>query len=267
MQQVSNHRFIDQMGNTISLTALPKRIVSLVPSQTELLMDLGLSDRLVGLTRFCIHPDHVRFEKKRVGGTKDVRLDRVTQLNPDLIIGNMEENDKDQIKALQEEFPVWMSNISTLSDALTMISEVGRMTGTSPKAEAMVSKIKSSFDALKRSTTDQAESSVLYMIWDEPAMCAGRGTFIDDMLQHCGYVNAVDSPRYPSLDNDSLQDLNPDHVFLSSEPYPYSEKHLNKYKKMFSQARVSLVDGEYFSWYGSRLLKSPSYFNNLLGEL
>lgn len=253
----------DQMHRTVAAPALPQRIISLVPSQTELLHDLGLAERVVGITKFCVHPAAWFRTKARVGGTKQVDLGKVRALRPDLIIGNKEENTRTDIEALEQEFPVWMSDITELEGALDMIRRVGGLTGTGPKAEAMATEIAARFAALR---PDPHGYSVAYLIWRKPWMAAGPGTFIDDMLRRCGLANAFAhrAERYPEVSAAELATADPDVIFLSSEPYPFGEQHIAELGMVLPGAPVRLVDGEPFSWYGSRLLQAPGYFG---GEL
>lgn len=255
VQQVTT----DMMGRQVAVPLLPERIVSLVPSQTELLYDLGLGERVAGQTIFCIHPRDKFKQAHKIGGTKKLRLDAIRKLQPDLIIGNKEENEKAQIEALSREFPVWMSDISCLPDALHMIRELGFLTGTEGRAEQIAARIESGFSALPERKLER----VLYLIWREPWMAAGKHTFIDDMIQAAGYENALPRSRYPELDPDAICQLRPDRIWLSSEPYPFAEIHIEELQEMLPEARIQLVDGELFSWYGSRLLKSPAYFASL----
>ncbi len=120
--------FVDQLNNSIKLSNYPKRIVSLVPSQSELLWDLGLKDELVGITKFCIHPAEMFNSVTRVGGTKALDIEKIRSLHPDLIIGNKEENEKSQIELLSKEFNVWMSDINNLSEAIQAIELIGNLT-------------------------------------------------------------------------------------------------------------------------------------------
>lgn len=255
---------IDQLGNKINLKELPKRIISLVPSQTELLYHLGLGDKVVGITKFCIHPNEWFKSKTRVGGPKMVDVDKIKALNPDLIIANKEENIKEQIEALQEIAPVWLSDIFNLEDSLDMISKVGALCGAQDKADEINQQIKYNFSDLKPLTN---QVSVLYMIWKEPFMAVGSNTFIHEMLTaHLGFENIIgDQERYPILDNDNLP--NPDYVFLSTEPYPFKEKHIAEVQPYFPNSKIMVVDGEPFTWYGSRLIDSPSYFKKVLKNL
>ncbi|MEM9855806.1 MAG: helical backbone metal receptor [Bacteroidota bacterium] len=250
----------DQMNRKVIVASSPKRIISLVPSQTELLYHLGLRERVVGVTKFCIYPKAAREEKTIVGGTKNVRLEKLLSLEPDLIIGNKEENTEAIITQLQNYSPVWMSDISTLDDALNMITQLGLLLGVHNKARTLVSGITKEFQNFHR----PIRSKVLYFIWKNPLMVAGTNTFIHSMLEKMSHINVV-APleRYPTLDEDSLKNLDPDVVMLSSEPYPFKEKHKSYFQKLFPNAVINLVNGEYFSWYGSRLIDAPNYFKTL----
>jgi ABC-type Fe3+-hydroxamate transport system substrate-binding protein len=254
--------FKDQMHQTIRLENVPRRIVSIVPSQTELLFDLGLGEKVVGITKFCIYPDVWFRSKTRVGGTKDVDLDKVRALKPDLIIGNKEENSKQNIEDLKEIAPVWMSDIYNLKDALDMITRLGALLQVQEKAISLKLMVQSSFQALNKISS---EKSVLYLIWKNPYLAAGKNTFIDEMLSNCGFVNFVQEERYPEV---KLPMVNqPDFIFLSSEPYPFKEKHIQELKEICPNSKIQLVDGEMFSWYGSRLLQAPNYFNQEITNL
>ncbi|MCA6074174.1 ABC transporter substrate-binding protein [Fulvivirga sedimenti] len=250
--------FQDQLGRAVNVVSNPQRIVSLVPSQTELLFDLGLGDRVVGRTRFCIHPNGIK-SLTSVGGTKDFSLERIEALNPDLIIANKEENERSGILELEKRHPVWVSDVSNLQEALEMIISVGKITGKTNHASQMANQVFNAFDSLNSPLT----GNVLYFIWKDPWMVAGKGTFIDDMLHRLGLQNQAPSDRYPELTTHMLNQLNPDHIFLSSEPYPFKEKHIPELRDMFPHAKIRIVNGEYFSWYGSRLLNAPAYFKSL----
>ncbi|MBL8001651.1 MAG: ABC transporter substrate-binding protein [Flavobacteriales bacterium] len=253
----------DQMGRTLLVPERPERIISLVPSQTELLHDLGLGERVVGITKFCIHPEAWFRSKARVGGTKQVDLDKVRALVPDLIIGNKEENAQADIEALEREFPVWMSDVRELDGALDMIRRVGMLTWCTSQAEALVTGIGQAFATMQPLTPPL---SAAYLIWHEPMMVAGTDTFVNDMLARCGLTNAFAhrTERYPQLSPAELAAADPDVILLSSEPFPFAEKHILHYNMLCPGTPVHLVDGERFSWYGSRLLRSPAYFSGLL---
>jgi ABC-type Fe3+-hydroxamate transport system substrate-binding protein len=257
---MSDRVFKDQCDNAITLSHAPKRIISLVPSQTELLFDLGLDQEIVGITKYCVHPTHWLSEKALVGGTKNFDLPLIQSLKPDLIIGNKEENYQEGIEILKSRYPVWMSDIYTLSDAFAMMRAVGAMTSRLPKAESLGRQIASEFAALPRLRAQK----VLYLIWRKPWMAAASQTFIDDMLSKLGLENVLASKtRYPELSNAEITALNPEVILLSSEPFPFKEKHIGELKNLSPDSKVVLVDGEMFSWYGSRLLHAPGYFKTL----
>lgn len=250
---------IDQMNRSVSVPVMPKRIVSLVPSQTELLHQLGCSNEVVGQTLFCIHPPEMHVLKPRIGGTKNINIAKVHELQPDLIIGNKEENSKEQIEELAKKYPVWMSDITNLADALAMIIQVGELVNQPQSAKQLANQIENSFTQIKPIQSQ----SVLYLIWRKPWMAAGSSTFIGDMLNRMGLCNVCHGTRYPELSNETIQQLNPSQVFLSSEPYPFKEKHIAELQKLLPTATITLVDGELFSWYGSRLVYSANYFQQL----
>lgn len=250
----------DQMGRQVALPFPPRRIVSLVPSQTELLYDLGLGERVVGITRFCVHPESWFRSKPRVGGTKQVRVERIEALRPDLIIGNKEENDREQIELLAQRYPVWMSDIKTLDDALQMIQQVGQLTDTVEQALRLVRNIRAAFAECRPPSTTRTA----YFIWRNPWMVAAADTFIQEMMREAGMDNVfAHKQRYPEISLHELAELAPELILLSSEPYPFKEKHMAEIQAACPGALVRLADGEMFSWYGSRLLYSPGYFAGL----
>ncbi|QHT66587.1 ABC transporter substrate-binding protein [Rhodocytophaga rosea] len=243
------------------ITSFPQRIISLVPSQTELLFDLGLAERVVGITKFCIHPAEFCRHMPKIGGTKHFHFDTIDGLQPDLILANKEENYKEGIEQLQQKYPVWMSDIYTLEDALHMISEVGKLTGTQSKALEISVQIQTAFAGLQA----VSRKKVAYLIWRNPYMAAGSHTFIHDMMVRCGFENVfADHVRYPEITPEMLADANPDYIYLSSEPFPFSEKYIAEFKEICPESIIKIVDGEMFSWYGSRLRLSVPYFRQLL---
>jgi len=254
--------FKDQMHRTVRLEAIPKRIVSLVPSQTEFLFDLGLENEVVGITKFCIHPENWFRSKTRIGGTKTVNIEKVKALKPDLIIANKEENTQAAIEALEKIAPVWISDIITLDNALEMMQLVGEICGKSQKADEIVQSIKSQFDTFENPfRSSKSIPKVIYLIWKNPYLIAGKNTFIDDLLQKCGLENLTLINRYPEW-NPQESDI-PDYILLSSEPFPFKQKDLDELQNQFPRAKILLVDGELFSWYGSRLKLSVAYFKSL----
>ena len=256
--------FPHQLNQTIELKSYPKRIISLVPSQSELLWDLGLRDELVGITKFCIHPTEMFKSIDRLGGTKTLNIEKIRALKPDLIIGNKEENEQSQILELQKEFTVWMSDIYTLDDSLMMIEKVGELVNRVEEASAIKNSIQLSFLNLKQHT-----KSVLYFIWREPYMAAGKATFIGHILDRLGFKNKLEdnNGRYPQLSLEEIRLLNPELILLSSEPYPFKEIHIKELQDRLPDTKIILVDGELFSWYGSHLQKSVEYFNAIIKQI
>ena len=249
---------IDQVGRTVLIPKFPKRIISLVPSQTELLFDLGLDQRVVGITKFCVHPKEWFRTKARIGGTKKLNFNTISDLNPDLIIANKEENNKEDIERLEKDFPVWVSDINNLDSALEMIRLVGEITSTD--ASELVSKIERNFQQLKPFYPEQ---KTLYLIWKNPYMSAGSDTFIHDIMKRCGFENAISDSRYPQLSEQNIVALKPELVLLSSEPFPFKAKHIEELHGLLPNAEIKLVNGEMFSWYGSRLKHVPPYLSTI----
>lgn len=254
---------VDQMGYEVGVPHTPKRVVSLVPSQTELIDYLGCSDSLIGVTKFCIHPAHFIKEKTIIGGTKKFRFDTIKNLNPDLIIGNKEENYEEGIIRLKENYPVWMSDIANINEAIDMISKLGLILNRQDIASDLINNVLSQFNQIEI----DRKYKVLYFIWNSPKMVAGSNTFIDEMLNVAGFENLAPTERYPEISDDEIAGLNPEVILLSSEPYPFKEKHIKRFKDISPNSIIKIVDGELFSWYGSRLLKAPTYFIKLHEEL
>ena len=260
--------FTDGMGREVIINFPPKRIISIVPSQTELLFDLGLDSEIIGLTKFCIHPIEKFAERTKVGGTKKLNIDLIKDLKPDLIIGNKEENTQSDIEELEAYFPVWMSDIFTLDDAMSAISEIGALVDRAPEASYLNHLISAGFKDLKAlALQNRIDKKIAYLIWRKPFMAAGKNTFIDDVLLSNGMVNVIKQERYPEVSLSQLVELNPELILLSSEPYPFKDKHIAEIQNELPNARVLLVDGEMFSWYGSRLVKAVQYFFEFQKEL
>lgn len=257
--------FTDQLNRTIKINFPPKRIISLVPSQTELLFDLGVNEEIIGITKFCIHPKDKFKNTTKIGGTKNLDIKKIRELNPDLIIGNKEENRKEEIELISKEFPVWMSDIYNINDALKMIETIGEMIDKKEESINISKNIQSIFNKININQNNL--KSTLYFIWQNPNMLAGNKTFINEMLKYCGLKNLIEDERYPEFFEGKLINLDPEVVLLSSEPYPFKDKHIQHFQKLFPKATIRLVDGEMFSWYGSRLLKSAPYFQSIKQSL
>lgn len=256
----------DQMNRKVEIPFPPKRIVSVVPSQTELLFDLNLNNEVAAITKFCIHPNEWFQTKTRIGGTKKLNLDQIRAMKPDLIIANKEENTQAEIEQLAQEFPVWISDIHNLDDACNMILSVGEICNRQNESAEIVQQISSEFNQLNPLIPSKR---AVYLIWNEPFMTINSDTFIHEMMLRCGFENctANHNSRYPEISVDEMKLLQPEVILLSSEPFPFSAKHQVEIQAQFPHSQVILADGEFFSWYGSRLVEAPRYFNKLLDNL
>lgn len=241
------------------------RIISIVPSITELLYDLGLTNEVIGITRFCVHPEEWFHHKTRIGGTKALHLDKIKSLQPDLIIANKEENLKEEVEELAKHTDLWLTDVHTLGDALQMIEDIGILVGKETAAYQLRVQIDSGFRELDQLVRHRKKLRVAYFIWKSPWMVCGNDTFIHEMLSYCGWENCfTDLSRYPEIALEELEKRGCERILLSSEPFPFGKKHADELKKQIHEMDIQLVDGEMFSWYGSRLLKSVSYFKSLI---
>lgn len=250
----------DQINHLVQLQETPKRIISLVPSQTELLHDLGLESSVIGITKFCVYPENWGKSKAIVGGTKNLHHDKIAKLKPDFIIANKEENTKEDIQELQKHYPVYTSDIYTINESFKMMRDVGVLLNKSDEASRLIKSINYSFESLRNRTGQ----TVAYLIWQKPYMLAGKHTFIQSMLNIAGFENVLTSntSRYPEVTIAELKKLDPDVIFLSSEPYPFKKAHQIELEKQ-TGIKTILVDGEMFSWYGTRMLRFTEYVNQL----
>ncbi|TDU42707.1 ABC-type Fe3+-hydroxamate transport system substrate-binding protein [Gelidibacter sediminis] len=254
----------DQLHRSVNLIHTPKRIVSLVPSQTELLVDLGLEEAIVGITKFCVHPNHLLQHKTVVGGTKQVHLSKIKDLHPDLILCNKEENTIAMVEELEKLAPVHISDVNTFEDAIGLIEQYGLLFSKEQTAYRLINSIQEKRRELAAFIKDKPKKSVAYFIWKNPWMVAASETFINELLTESGFLNYFGSQqRYPEILLNAKLPESPDLVFLSSEPFPFKQEHKLIIQDYFPKATISIVDGEMFSWYGSRLLKAFDYFKTL----
>lgn len=266
-------QFHDQTGKFVFIpSSPPRRIVSLVPSLTELLHSLQLEDEVVGITKFCVHPGHWFRTKQRIGGTKNADIAAIQSLQPDLVIASKEENVKEQVEAIEAFCPVYCSDISNLEHAYASFSQIGMLTHRSAKAEELIEQIKANFAQLKPAIK---KMRCVYLIWNNPYMSVGGDTFINEMLLTAGFENALrEQQRYPEIDLQQIASLNIDVILFSSEPFPFKQHHLDAFATAWQQQipqqnlpLLRIVDGEMFSWYGSRLLYATEYFKKLRESL
>lgn len=254
-------QWIDDTNYPIELHEPPQRIVSLVPSQTELLYSLEIEQRVLAITKFCIHPNHWKKNKVIIGGTKNINRSKLLELNPDLVIANAEENTKEDVSWCREHFPTYTTDVNDYTSALKMINDIGEITFSREKAQEIINRIETSFTTLK---SWKKKKTALYFIWKKPWMVAGSKNYIDDMLTKLGLVNLAPTSRYPEINFDFINQEKPEFILFSSEPFPFKNQDIEEMKKHLNYSpKFLIVDGEMFSWYGSRMEKSPAYFNSL----
>ena len=250
--------YTDQTGRTITLDTAPQRIVSLVPSLTELLYVLGLEREVVGITKFCVHPEEWLAKKEIVGGTKKLHLERIAALRPDLVVANLEENTKEDVEWLMARMPVWVSDVRDLGSATEMIRMLGEATDRKEKALTLADTI----DYLLQEPPARSRQKALYLIWRKPWMAAGTDSYIHHVMHWAGYDNVLtaEQGRYPTLSDEEIKALHPDTVLLSSEPYPFNFGHHVELRALLPQSQIDMVDGELFSWYGPKMIEMVGVF-------
>lgn len=261
--------FSDQLGTLHHFEKTPQRIVSLVPSQTELLFDLGLEDAIVGITKFCVHPIHFKGTKQIIGGTKQVKFDKIRALQPDIIIANKEENSLEMVEELSAICPVWVTNVITLDDNFKMIADFGQFFNKRNEAQKWMDEINFALHDFKEFIKDKPLTKVAYFIWANPYMVAGKDTYINELLKLNNFQNIYeDKGRYPEIELKKIRiDGDPDLILLSSEPFPFKDEQAFEIGLFTHNATTIFVDGEYFSWHGSRILKAFDYFKLLHQKL
>lgn len=235
------------------------RIISLVPSITETLFDLGLTDKEVaGRTKFCIHPKDLVKNVPIIGGTKNLNLEKIRSLKPDLIIANKEENVREQVEELEKDFKVLVTNISTIEDNYYLLKNLGNLLGKDEIAQKYNLKNYEIFQDLQ----NIPRGKCAYLIWKNPYMTVGSDTFIHEILDKIGFDNIFkNEKRYPEISVENMKSA--DYIFLSSEPFPFQQKHIGELQLQLPHSKIILVDGEAFSWYGTHLAKCEKYFKTL----
>lgn len=263
-------QFQDQLGTFHTFETSPKKIISLVPSQTELLYDLGLEGNIIAITKFCVHPYHLKSTKEIIGGTKNVKFDKIKALQPDIIIANKEENTLEIVEELRKICPVWVTDIVTIEDNLKMIHDFGQLFNKRTEAQKISDKINFAYAAFVAFMKDKPLQKAAYFIWANPYMVAGNNTFINEMLKLNKFENIYENreERYPEIIIQKMRiQGDPDYVFLSSEPFPFKDEHAFELGRFTHHSKTVFVDGEMFSWYGSRILKAFDYFKTLQSKI
>jgi ABC-type Fe3+-hydroxamate transport system substrate-binding protein len=239
------------------------KVVSLVPSITEALFDLGLTENeIVGRTKFCIHPEEKVKNVAIIGGTKNINIDKIKALQPDLILANKEENIKEQVEALMDDFKVIVTNVENIEDNYYLLKNLGKIFNKEERAQLFNLKI---YEILNEAKI-KSNIKVAYLIWKNPYMTIGSDTFIHKILGEIGFENIFkDKKRYPEIQTEDLAEA--DIIMLSSEPFPFKEKHIEELREFYPDKKIMIVDGEAFSWYGTHIAKCENYFKELISEV
>lgn len=256
-------KITDQIGNNVNLKTYPNKIISLVPSITELLFDLGLDEKVIGITPYCVHPKYKVQSVDKIKGPHKIDLHKIRDLQPDIVFASKEENLKEEVEELMKHYPVYVSDVKNLHEAIEMINQIGKITGTEIKSEEIGKNVLKQFNGLKKVL--KSSKSACYLVWDEPMITVNKNTFIHDMMQFAGFSNvfADNTERYPKINSSDIKNKKPEYIILSTEPFSFTNEHVAMFKSQYPFAKVLLLDGEKFAWYGSHLLKTPDYFKQL----
>ena len=258
--------YTDSINRQIELPNAPQRIVSLVPSLTELLHDMSLEPQIVGVTKYCVHPTHYRITKTLVGGTKKVKYKEISALNPDFILCSKEENTPEMVAKLEKIAPVYVTDVNSFADALDLIKELGLILNRRTEANHVLDRINFRYNEFKASIKQEEIIRVAYFIWADPWMVAGANTFINDMLRICKFENgyANKKERYPVIKPKRMRVVaSPKLLMFSSEPHNFTDEEVYGILQSTKKTLTIYVDGEYFSWYGSRLIKAFDHFKQV----
>jgi ABC-type Fe3+-hydroxamate transport system substrate-binding protein len=252
---------VDAAGVTHRPAGADARIVSLVPSITELLCDLGLADQIAGRTGFCIHPRETVRAIPKVGGTKDVKLDKLRALGPTHVIVNVDENRRETVEEIARFVPhVIVTHPRAPRDNLALYRLIGGLFGREEEAERLCAAFEEAWAQARADAAAREPREVLYLIWRDPWMTVGPDTYVSRMLAAFGWrtLPADSDDRYPEIDPAAYAGR-VGHVLLSSEPFHFRERHVPEVEALVPGARVSLIDGEMTSWYGSRAIAGLRY--------
>jgi ABC-type Fe3+-hydroxamate transport system substrate-binding protein len=255
---------VDASGVALELSHPPRRIVSLIPSTTELLCHLGLADALVGVTVYCVEPREVVRTKQKIGGEKNPDVAAIVALAPELVITNVEENRREDVEALRAAgVPVWVVYPRSVDETATFIRELGAITETGPRADALADEIVTLAARARAASAHRPPATVFYPIWRGPYMTINRDTYIHDVLRTVGAVNVFGerSERYPTVTLDEMAARRPDVIVLPDEPFRFRRVHVKDFERYtdvpaVQRGRIHLMDGKLFSWHGPRLAEA-----------
>ncbi len=249
--------FLDDLKREVYLENTPQRVVCLCPSITETLVEMGAN--VVGRTKFCIHPKEKIKNIAIVGGTKQVHYDKIDSLKPDLIFCEKEENTPEMVQVLAKKYPVYVVNVESWKDGIQMIKNLGLILNKTQVTNEWLTTIPEQLNPIV------SQKKAVYLIWYQPIMTVGKTTYINDVLNQLGFINPFEnhSVRYPNITLEEIQVVKPDYLFLSSEPFPFKNSHIQEFQEVLKDTKVMLVDGEMFSWYGIRMKESIKYFEKM----
>ncbi|WP_413513290.1 ABC transporter substrate-binding protein [Myroides odoratus] len=260
----------DQLGCEHTFEQTPKRIVSLVPSQTETLFDLGLEDEIVGITQACIYPYHLRATKTVVGDLTKVDVEQIKLLQPDIIIVNKEETSTAIIESIQAICPVWVTDVKTLDENIKMIEAFGILFNKRTEARKWIDKIYFGQKDLMDFVSSKPGYKAAYFVGKDPFLVAGDSTFIHELLTLNKFENVYASraEKYPEVEVRKIRiQGDPELVFLSSVPYPFEEEDAFEIGRFTHHGKTIFVDGEMFSWFGTHVCKAFAYFKQIHNRL
>ena len=250
-------KITDHLNRTVTLSSVPKRVVSLVPSVTETIADMGFASCLVAVTRFCKYPSDVVTTLPKIGGPKKVDIQKIVDLKPDLVVAVKEENDKEQILSLMERVPVFVFDINTIGDSFDMLDRLGAIFNRSEVSARWIRRIQEKMAHYKPGRLAQ---KTLYIIWKKPWMAAGKSTFIGSMMQLAGFDNMI-SGRYPEIDEKEMSRA--EIILLATEPYHFKASDRAELQAKYPDKEIVIIDGEMFTWYGTHMLQAIDYFAHL----
>ncbi|GGA38119.1 ABC transporter substrate-binding protein [Psychrobacillus lasiicapitis] len=255
--------FNDHTGRQVNIPATPKRIISICPAITETLFTLGLQDEIVGRTKYCIFPEDIVESVEKIGGTKEVKEDKIRALQPDLILAEKEENTAEIVQVLEKIAPVYVLEVQSIQDSYRFIKTLGTLTNKESEANLLVDSCKTVFPSSRMQVKNAA-----YVIWRKPYMVVGGTTYINDVLHTLGFHNpfANEGSRYPAVTPEDLSAANLDVLLLASEPFPYQEKHIAEFRAFLPNTKIILIEGEMF-WYGARMEVAGAYLEKLASRI
>lgn len=253
----------DHTGRQVNISIAPKRIITICPAITETLFELGLENEIVGRTKYCIFPEGIVENVPIVGGTKEVNVEKIRALQPDLILAEKEENTVEIVQALEKIAPVFVLEVQSIQDSYRFIKTLGKLTNKESVSEKLIDSCKAVFPSSRKQVKNAA-----YVIWRKPYMVVGGTTYINDVLHTLGLHNpfAKENSRYPAVTPEDLASANIDVLFLASEPFPYKEKHIAEFQAFLPNTQIVLVEGEMF-WYGARMELAGPYLEKLTTNL